>query len=522
MGQFSKLPLIKVSQWLGTWDQALWTRELPEPPHNFYVASVPILTLRRLAGVSRRQLEERRHGTRGAGYQRAHQSSRSRSIAQYLRYGYPLSSQPSLRAEEHRPLIHPGWLPTSILVNVIGSEETRRRRGRDLSVNGQHAVRVVQEGRNFFLEYPADAEDASFFLPAEALEPIEIIDGQHRLFALDEMEQDNFVEDYEVPVVIFDGLTESWQAYLFWVINVEPKKINPSLAFDLYPELRSQAWLESGEGIKVYQEHRAQELTEVLWRHEQSPWRDRIELHGNRVEGHVSNAAFIRSLMVSFVRRWGAEAKIGGLFGSLDGAGKTRVLQWKRSQQAAFLIACWTHIHAAIVDKQKKVEWISACAAAFMSKPTDERYKINPHELHPAFAGSDTLLATDQGARAILVVFNAMCQVAYTHMELETWESDLVSDAPDDEDVTQALREFLQMKAANNFLRGMAENLVEGVEWRTASAPGLTQEEKLRQQAYRGSSGYSSLQSACLASLRGSKNDHIAEAAQVATALLGR
>lgn len=515
--------MIKVSQWLDTWDQAQWTPpELPEPPHHFYVASVPILTLRRLAGVSRRQVEERKHGSRGAGYQRAHQSTRSKSIAQYLRYGYPLSSQPSLKAEEHRPLIHPGWLPTSILVNVIGVGESRRRRGKELSVDEQYAVQVVRDGKNYFLQFPAEAEVRGFSLPQDALEPIEIIDGQHRLFALDEMSQDNFVDDYEVPVVFFDGLTESWQAYLFWVINVEPKKINPSLAFDLYPELRSQTWLESGEGIKVYQEHRAQELTEVLWRHPESPWRDRIELHGNRVEGHVSNAAFIRSLMVSFVRRWGKEERIGGLFGSLDGNGRTRVLQWKRSQQAAFLIAVWHHLHDAINERQKKAGWIASCVDAFQHKSPEERHKINPHLLNAAFAGSDTLLATDQGARAILVVFNAMCQVAYTQMELETWESDLVSDAPEDGDVSDALEEFREMRAANAFLRAMADALVDGVEWRTGSAPGLSKEEQLRQQAYRGSSGYSLLQKTCLECLRNAQNKDIAEAAQTATALLGR
>jgi DGQHR domain-containing protein len=269
-----------------------------------------------------------------------------------------------LKAEQHRALIHPGWIPTAILVNVIPQGDTRRRRGKTLEVDSEYAVRIKETEGGVVLEYPADAASHRFSLPSSTLEPIEIIDGQHRLFALDDLDEDAFVQDYEVPVIFFDGLPESWQAYLFWVINVEPKKINPSLAFDLYPELRSQSWLESGEGIKVYQEHRAQELTEVLWRHEASPWRDRIELHGNRVEGHVSNAAFIRSLMSSFVRRWGKEERIGGLFGSLDGHSKVRVLKWKRSQQAAFLIACWRHVHDAVA-RARKVDWVAACETEY-------------------------------------------------------------------------------------------------------------------------------------------------------------
>jgi hypothetical protein len=49
-------------------------------------------------------------------------------------------------------------------------------------------------------------------------------------------------------LVAFHGLDLSWQAYLFWTINIKPKRINPSLAFDLYPLLRSENWLDKAEG----------------------------------------------------------------------------------------------------------------------------------------------------------------------------------------------------------------------------------------------------------------------------------
>ena len=523
MNEFNSIPMIKVSQWLETWGQAEWTPDLPEPPHHFFIASIPISTLRKLAGVSRREISERKKGSKGAGYQRAHQAVRSKSIAQYLRYGYPLSSQPSLGAEQYRNLIHPGWLPTSILVNVIGPNESRRRAGKELTVHDKFAVRIVNENNNYYLTIPSQVEEKEFSLPGSTLEPIEIIDGQHRLFALDEMGDDGFfcgLNDYEVPVVFFDGLSESWQAYLFWVINVEPKKINPSLAFDLYPELRNQTWLESGEGIKVYQEHRAQELTEVLWRHEASPWRDRIELHGNRIEGHVSNAAFIRSLMSSFVRRWGHEQKIGGLFGSIDRDGNERVLRWKRPQQAAFLIACWQHINQAICDNQE-VEWISSCAFEFNKKSDEERQKINPHQFHPAFASGESLLGTDQGARAVLVVFNAICQVAYSDIQLESWESDSVSDVPEDADVSDALQEFSEMTLANEFLRKVATELVINSDWRTSSSKSLSPHDQQLQAAFRGSSGYSLLQKRCMEDLRSSHHADVADAACTASTLIG-
>jgi DGQHR domain-containing protein len=519
MAKSNRIPLIKVSQWLSTWENAEWTPRLPEPPHEFFIGSVSIKLLRRLAGVRRRQISERRQGSTNAGYQRAHDSGRSAKIAKYISYGYPLSSQLRLDPVEYRHLIHPGWLPTSVLVNVLMEGETRRRSGRSLKLESQNAMAIVREGNSYFINLPESATDSTFLLPKSTLEPIEIIDGQHRLFAIDEFTDGLLEEEYEVPVVFFAGLSESWQAYLFWVINVEPKKINPSLAFDLYPELRNQSWLESGEGIRVYQEHRAQELTEVLWRHEQSPWRDRIELHGNRVDGHVSNASFIRSLMSSFVRSWGKENKIGGLFGSIDKNGKERVLPWKRSQQAAFLIACWQHLHVA--TKVSRSDWVKSCKSAYDELAMDEKKKINSHDLHAALAGPHTLLGTDQGVRTVLYVFNAISQVSYAEIRLEEWESEEVSDAPVDEDVSVALDEFSQLKVANSFLAKLSSALVDGgIDWRTSSAPSLSPEQRQSQAAYRGSSGYSLLQHECLAKLATYKDKEISDAAKSVLGLL--
>jgi hypothetical protein len=317
------------------------------------------------------------------------------------------------------------------------------------------------------------------------------------------------IEDYEVPVVIFNNLSPSWQAYLFWVINVEPKKINPSLAYDLYPELRNQSWLQGGEGIRVYQEHRAQELTEVLWRHEASPWKGRIELHGNRVEGHVSNAAFIRSLMVSFVRNWGNDDKIGGLFGALKDKDAERVLPWKRAQQAAFLIACWCHLSTAIDNSRTK--WV---------RELNKGDAVDGHSA--AFAGPHSLLGTDQGVRAVLVVFNALCQVAYSGLDLESWDLDLASDEPDEDDVSEALEEFGSLRRPNSFLAAASKAMIDDVDWRTSSAPNLEPAQRNEQSIYRGSSGYVLLQQRCFDALKKSPDELVADAASVAAELMGR
>ena len=73
-------------------------------------------------------------------------------------------------------------------------------------------------------------------MDTSSCEPIEVIDGQHRLWAF-EKQLDN--ADFELPVVAFVGLDISWQAYLFWTINIKPKRI------DAEPRVRSLSALEN-------------------------------------------------------------------------------------------------------------------------------------------------------------------------------------------------------------------------------------------------------------------------------------
>lgn len=514
------IPALKTTQWIRTWELMSDIDSTKEgaPPKEFFLASMPLKDLRALAGVSTRQLEERRKANPKAGYQRAHEPERSERIARYVSYGYPLSSQKSLDPRTNTHFIHPGWLPTAILVNLIAPGESRRRHGQDIAVAPAMAVSLKESQGHYSLDYP----DPATFSGNEwnnTLQPVEVIDGQHRLYAVDHI--DDLLAEYEVPVVIFNGLSQALQAYLFWVINVEPKKINPSLAFDLYPELRRQSWLEQGEGVKVYQEHRAQELTEILWRHVESPWRDRIELHGARVDGHVSNAAFIRSLMASFVRRWRKEEdKIGGLFGSIlntSSGDQERVLPWKRTQQAAFLIFVWMKLYEGLANS--KAPWAVSCRNA-----SSNNGKSNPHNLDPAFAGPYTLLATDQGARAILVILNAMFFVNYVELGLEDWESPFPTDAIDDGDVSQALIDLSRRTNIGKFIEGIAAALFYGdFDWRTSSSPDLDKnpEAKQLQSAFRGSSGYTILQQRALELLEKASMRPVSDAAKEVKLRLG-
>jgi len=141
------------------------------------------------------------------------------------------------------------------------------------------------------------------------LPPIEIIDGQHRLYAFESAGK--LPGDFELPVVAFHGLDLGWQAYLFWTINISPKRINRSHAFDLYPLLRTQDWLEKFDEAIVYREARAQELVEFLYKHEKSVWHGRINMLGEgRERGRVSQSGWIRALLGTFF------SPRYGLFGS--------------------------------------------------------------------------------------------------------------------------------------------------------------------------------------------------------------
>src|ERR1043166_2834136 len=221
----------------------------------------------------------------------------------------------------------PGWLPTSIIANILAERSVRKEK----EIETNTVIRV----------YDIDDHYAELILPASiwsntwapTVSPIEIIDGQHRIKAFDNIR--DIEGEYEFPVIAFNNLDFTWQAYLFYTINIKPKKINTSLAYDLMPLLRIQDWLEQDiNGPDIYRKVRAQELTELLWKCDISPWFNRINMLGDTGEnkgGPISQNAFITSLTVTFVKRW--DGKIGGLFGGEIHEGEQDVIQWDRSEE---------------------------------------------------------------------------------------------------------------------------------------------------------------------------------------------
>ena len=502
-----RIPAIRVRQWLQIWDAYTFneaSRQRKPEPH-FYICSMPAPLLRRLSGVRRREAS----GPRAAdiGIQRGHDEKRSREIRRFVIAGYPWASLNTKDQSRFPNLKKPGWLPTAVVANLV--RETTDRDGIKAAPQDLITIETEKDGR-VYLKLPKGSEDPSWELSERGLEPLEIIDGQHRLYAFSE--DDELEGDFELPVVVFEDLDIGWQAYLFWSINVTPKRINPSMAYDLYPLLRTDEWLERVEGPMAYRETRAQELTEALWSHPDSPWRDRIGMLG-RERGKVTQAAFVRSLTLSFVRGWsgGRRTGIGGFFGTEQTEKRTDVLGWNRSQQAAYLIALWASLRDAIADSD--ADW-----AKNLRQCTDG--DDAPTDIDSAFAGRYSMLATDQGVRGFLQVCNDISYQCRYEIRFGDWQRSSVAEATDLAEVTDALSELRKLSEIDGFIRRLTGDIAM-FDWRSAVTPGLPDNIEIFQSRYRGGSGYKQVRLQLLLYLCESGNTDIAESARFVAQALG-
>ncbi len=417
-------------------------------------------------------------------------------------------------AEDAALLRKPGWLPTAIIVNILepGDERNESR------IGTADLVTVVDAGDVVKIELPRGFTGSNW--EPETVFPLEVVDGQHRLWAFEDFDPgDNF----EMPVVAFHGLDRAWQAYLFWSVNITPKRINRSLAYDLYPLVRRLEWLTKFTGHGIYRETRCQELTEALWSHPQSPWHERINMLGETAKQlgtdtpMVTQAAWIRSLMASFVKEWPeGPSRIGGLFGASRSQDEL-VLPWNRPMQVAFLICAGTAVREAVA--KSKAKW-----AVHLRKVDED--KLSTDDGDPAFYGAFSLLATDQGIRGLLQVTNDLCYVASEALGLSEWHSETTysqrkardTTATDEEAVDVALASLADTPVSDYLARLGAA--VASYDWRTSSTPGLSDEERLRQAVFRGSSGYKEMRRQLLLHISKGSGD-VAQMAQEVIEVLG-
>lgn len=489
-----KIPAIRFKQWLDEWDSydfsAANHRRKPQP--YIYLFSMPAVQLRSLSGVYRR----RRDGAGAEGLQRFHDPKRSKIIRDFVRFGYPYGGiQENLRSESSDVLKKPGWLPTAIVVNILTADDVRRER----RVDSSDLVSLDYEGGGLArIRLPYANRDEKW--TPKSLEPLEVIDGQHRLWAFDEaIDNGSLPGDFELPVVAFHGLDIGWQAYLFWSINVSPKRINPSHAFDLYPLLRSQDWLETFSELKIYREARAQELTELLFIHSKSPWFQRINMLGASgdevpLTAGVTQAGWVRALTSTFLSPGGRGRAAKGFFGA--DIGDDGPLDWSRPQQAALLISLWSEIKRAVnkADQQWPKDLKSGAAA---SKRGADGKRADP------FTGSWTMLNQEQGLRGILSVSNdVLFSLATKNEKFFEWSLDIdPGTSTTVDDVTFALNE-IKSQSFWPTVRRLARELA-SFDWRSSDAPGLSDDERLIRRAFRGSGGYVALREQLMLSLAG-------------------
>ena len=502
-----RIPAIRVRQWLREWDTYNFDEAARQrkPQPYFYVCSMSAPLLRRLSGVRRREAS----GPRVAdiGIQRGHDEGRSAEISRFVRAGYPWASLKTDQQQLFPQLQKPGWLPTAVVANLVS--ETTERGG--VRAARKDLITIDSDGGSLaHLTLPDGAELESWEPAEDGLEPIEIIDGQHRLYAFSEDEELN--GHFELPVVMFVDLDISWQAYLFWTINIRPKRINPSMAYDLYPLLRTDDWLERVEGPMAYRETRAQELTEALWSHEDSPWFERIGMLG-RERGKVTQAAFVRSLILSFVRGWsgGRRTGIGGFFGTEQSEERTDVLRWTRAQQAAYLIELWANLKDAI--RVSEEDW-----AKHLRRRTPRQDVTSEHD--PAFAGRYSILASDQGVRGFLQVCNDISYQCRHQIAFGSWWRPISAEATDLGEVSAALQELRQEENISSFIKRLTED-ISLFDWRSAVTPGLEPDAEMFQSRYRGGSGYKQVRFQLLRHLADSGSPLVAASAQSVRHALG-
>ena len=503
------VPALRVNQWLPGWDKIDFSaaEHRAKPPAYFFMFSLPARELRSLSGISRRQANSAVPRTDDLGIQRQHDPERSEEISRFVEYGYPWSTLSDAKrgSAEFNDLRKPGWLPTAVVLNILVTGDIRN----ESLVDNADLAEVVEIGGAAALQLPYERWDNDW--TPKGLPPFEIIDGQHRLWAFDEASQ---LENFELPVVAFVGLDISWQAYLFWTINIKPKRINPSLAFDLYPLLRSEDWLDRAEGHAIYRETRAQELTEILWSYPDSPWHDRINMLGERQNRWVTQSAWIKSLTASFIRPWDRRAaSAGGLFGGRSKM-EGEVLGWSRGQQAAFLIQAWKEFAATVAasDLPWAIDLRSIDRSAAAREP-----KVQSHDkADPAFYGVYSLINTDQGVRGFLQVINDVFYLRASRLKLNEWRPDArSSDNPFD-----AVAKALASIGAQSFVPFLEQivSALAGFDWRTSGTPDIDESARRAKLVFRGSSGYKEIRTQLLEHLASGEGD-VAEAAKTLVAL---
>ena len=143
------------------------------------------------------------------------------------------------------------------------------------------------------LSFSAWADGSGIGQLQEPDEKFLIIDGQHRLAALEFFERTHpdDAKNIAVPCVIFDGRTEDFATEMFVIINSTPTRINKSHLVDLYERV---SWAEPDRRFSAT-------IALMLYSESDSPLRYRI----NRLGGRSKQEKWIlQAELFNEIHRW--------------------------------------------------------------------------------------------------------------------------------------------------------------------------------------------------------------------------
>lgn len=169
-------------------------------------------------------------------------------------------------------------------------------KGYQRQIDERHCERIVKFLENdFFLPTPIICSTDTEF--SDATSKLRVVDGQHRIHALEMIKRDNQeryseIEGLEIPVIVMAGVDEKLEIETFININKTAKKVDTSLALVLRNKINRSA-LGSNDLTISRAEYLAVELARLLNDNKDSRniWNDKI-----RYEGQTKNTSQLITL----------------------------------------------------------------------------------------------------------------------------------------------------------------------------------------------------------------------------------
>jgi DNA phosphorothioation-associated DGQHR protein 1 len=188
--------------------------EVKQPLGTFYVFKISAFELRQLVDTEPYFLTLENNSFENEGIQRKFDENRGREIANFLK-----STESAL--------------PNSIIIAGNTKE------------NEENEWKVIRQG-------DSSTEDLYLEIPEMTINGV-VVDGQHRLFSFKHLSIEE-QKSFELLCTLYLDLPNPYQAYLFATINMNQRKVNKNLAYELYGydlnDEESDKW--SPEKLAVY------------------------------------------------------------------------------------------------------------------------------------------------------------------------------------------------------------------------------------------------------------------------------